>query len=193
MTSQVTYTLSTNNEELDGYDRKILMALLLAKTEMGFLKLLKKLNEQCKFNRQTLTTHLKSLEERRYITKRKEESKSPWQHSYYALNYEALNKYITTLEPDYKKHPFYEVFHEFNKNIQDLDFERLSWAILRFIYFADLMLTKLTIERLRDEKENKDNRDNKRARDFFSIFLDSMFFELTRLSHNMKDEAFKLF
>lgn len=191
VTSQVTFTMQRSDREIDPYDKKILIALIQTKTEIGFNKLLKKLQKEGNFTKPTLISHLKRLQKEGYIKNRIDEgSKSPWKPSYYALNLEALNRYISNLEPNFKEYPFYQIVNQFDEDIAKLDFAQLSFEMMYFIFFGDLMILKLFIESLREK--NKDNQELHVTKNILSVSLNLIMLQLTRLSSKMKDKDFQI-
>ncbi len=182
--------MTHENTDLDNYSSKILFVLIQEKNEIGFNKLLKEVKKQIKITKPTLITHLKLLEEKQYIIKRKNsESNLNMKPTYYSLNFEKIGHYIKGIIPEAQEHPLYSLLHEFNKKIQTIDFQVLAWSIMRFIYFSDLTMTKLTIERL--SKKNSDNEELKFSQIVLSKMLDIMMSRIFELSKTMKDEDFQ--
>lgn len=184
--------MSIEDKDLDVYDKKILMELIQAKTEIGFLKLLKALQEPSKkFTKPTLINHLNSLEKRKYIKKRRGKTKkTSWKPSYYSVNYELIDKFIPIIYPDFEKLPGFTVIEGIKDAIEKLDFESLSINALQYIYIGDLQLVKLYIEGLR--QKNKDNVELQISKDIMSLTVDIMMQQLRKVSLKMKDEDFQV-
>jgi DNA-binding HxlR family transcriptional regulator len=162
---------------------------LFGEEEIGFNRLATKLEEKDygKFSRPTLSEHLRHLQEQKLVIKRTDEtSKSPWKHSHYSLNYQAMSKYLPGLKESLRDrgNSWFTILEELQKRIDEVDFEDLAWEALRFIYMGDLAITKLYLESLR----GKEKKELRATQNILRSACDLFLYRLYELGNKAKDE-----
>ena len=175
-------------DELDSYCQRILMALI-NEEKIGFNKLATKIEERKygNFSRPTLSEHLRHLQRQKLVIKRTDEtSKSPMKHSYYSLNYQAMNKYLPGIKEILgdRGRSWFRFLEDLAKRTDKLGFKDLAWEVLRFIYMGDLAITKLYLESLR----GKEKKELKATQNILKSICDLFLYKLCELSKKAKDE-----
>lgn len=172
-------------EDLDMYCRKILMVLIRENSEIGFNQLFDKVKKHGRVSKPTFISHLKELEDKKYIINRRDEkSNSPWKPSYYILNYDFIKEFVKMLKPDYEKNEWFKALSDLNKRLDKLDFKQLSRELVGCLYIGDLYITKFFLESLRKQEEKFQL---EVVRNIFVVALDLIQIRLLDLSKKMKD------
>ena len=165
------------------------MALINEIEPIGFNQLAKRIKDYANITRPTLSTHLKHLAQQGLITKRVEtRSRLHMKPSFYSVNNQALQKHLPTKLDD--KNSLFKLFKHMDEDLEEIDYEQFATSFLMFVYFGDLVISKLYFDFIRERATN--NKQSLKtlniAIKIMSISVDLLKFKLHKLSKKARKE-----
>lgn len=165
----------------------------MSEKEIGFNKLAQKLDteEKVRFSRPTLSEHLRHLEERNLIVRRKEEkSNLVMKPVFYSLNFRNLNEYLPISNNHLESragwfdHSWFEIFQSYLNQVDNGNWNKAARQIVFSIMAFDLSSLVTALESLTENSEEVRSIESNRI--VIGIMIDLLTSKLVRTALGSK-------